>query len=296
MLDAFSPTGSLFTTALDARPKAPAPAILTRGDSIDRQPVFSPDGARLAFSSDREGDVDLWELEVASGHLRRLPTARGDDWDPAYSPDAKQLLWSSKRTGHYEVWIAASDGTGARQVSADGVDAENPVMTPDGRWIVYASANPFRNGIWKIRPDGTEASRLVTGSQSNPEISPDGRWVSVLDNEGGRLRVVTLADAADVAAFDLPGGAVWPMSRARPASPALQSSRIQSQVSHARTRSRRAFAVLAAPGAARKGRAFSRASPAGGGYGSSLHFERQARDGRCPRRCLCCGCCATRSD
>jgi eukaryotic-like serine/threonine-protein kinase len=204
VLDAFSPTQSLSTTALAPGSKAQAPARLTRGDSIDRQPVFSPDGTRIAFSSDREGDVDLWELELASGQLRRLTTARGDDWDPAYSPDGQQLLWSSKRTGHYEVWIAASDGSGARQVSADGVDAENPAMTPDRRWIVYASANPSQNGIWKVRPDGTEASRLVQGSLGTPEISPDGRWVSFVDNENSRLRVVALADAVEVAAFDVP--------------------------------------------------------------------------------------------
>ncbi len=211
VLDAPSPTQNLFLASITPGSKNP-PVTLTRGESVDRQPVFSPDGTRVAFSSDREGNVDIWELDLASGALRRLTTAKADDWDPGYSPDGAQILWSSKRTGHYEVWMAAHDGSGARQVTADGIDAENPTMTPDGRWIVYASANPAQNGIWKIRPDGTEATRLVKGAMGNAEVSPDGRWVAFLDTASLRLRVVTLADGADVASLTLPvlgtGGAI----------------------------------------------------------------------------------------
>jgi serine/threonine protein kinase len=203
VLDAYSGTQDLFLSLLTPGSKS-APSALTRGESVDRQPVFSPDGTRVAFSSDREGNVDVWELDLASGGLRRLTTDKADDWDPGYSPDGTQILWSSKRTGPYEVWMAAHDGSGARQVTADGIDAENPTMTPDGRWIVYASANPAQNGIWKIRPDGTEATLLAKGALNNPEVSPDGRWVSFVDTATVRLRVVTLADGADVATLNLP--------------------------------------------------------------------------------------------
>jgi len=49
-----------------------SPRWLTRGTSADRQPVFSPDGARIAFSSNRNGNLDIWELTPATGALRRL--------------------------------------------------------------------------------------------------------------------------------------------------------------------------------------------------------------------------------
>ncbi len=176
---------------------------LTRGTSVDRQPVFSPDGRRLAFNSDRGGDLDIWELEIESGAVRRLTLGAGDDWDPAYTADGRHLLWSSNRGGNFEVWIADSDGSGARKLSADGVDAENPTATPDGRWIVYASANPKQNGVWKIAADGTGASRVLAGTFTVPELSPDGRWISVVDLDRAQLRVVSLADGADIAAIDL---------------------------------------------------------------------------------------------
>jgi len=220
VIDALSPTQNLSLISLAPGSKA-VPAVLTRGESADRQPAFSPDGARVAFSSDREGNVDVWEIDLASGSLRRLTTDRGQDWDPGYSADGKQILFSSRRLGHYEIWMATPDGSGARQVTTDGVDAENPVMTPDGRWIVYTSANPTRSGIWKIRPDGTEATLLLKGAINNAEVSPDGRWVSFLDSTTSRLRVITLADGADVPLADFPmlgvglGGTAITIGRSR---------------------------------------------------------------------------------
>jgi hypothetical protein len=166
------------------------------------QPVFSPDGTRLAFNSDRGGNLDIWELELASGAVRRLTVASSDDWDPAYTRDGMQLLWSSNRSGNFEVWIAASDGSGARKLSSDGVDAENPTATPDGRWIVYSSANPAQNGIWKIRPDGTEAQRVASGRSACPS-SPRTGGGSLRGRDQGRVRVVALDDGAEIAAIDL---------------------------------------------------------------------------------------------
>ena len=220
VIDALSPTQNLSLISLAPGSKA-APVVLTRGESADRQPAFSPDGARVTFSSDREGNTDVWEIDLASGSLRRLTTENAQDWDPGYSSDGKQILFSSRRTGHYEIWMAAPDGSGARQVTADGVDAENPVMTPDGRWIIYTSANPTRSGIWKIRPDGTEATHLLKGAINNAEVSPDGRWVSFLDSTTVRLRVINLADGVDVPAVDFPmlgvglGGTAITIGRSR---------------------------------------------------------------------------------
>jgi len=151
---------------------------ITRGNAIDRQPVFSPDGEWVMFSSNRSGNLELWKVSTTSGAIRRLTDDPAQDWDPAFTPDGRSILWSSSRGGHFEIWSGNMDGSGARQVSQDGVDAENPTMTPDGRWVVYNSSNPAQAGLWKIRPDGSEATRIVPGFWSTPEVSPDGAWVA----------------------------------------------------------------------------------------------------------------------
>jgi eukaryotic-like serine/threonine-protein kinase len=159
---------------------APASSWLTRGNSCNRQPAYSPDGRKILFSSNMTGNLDLWEVSTESRGLRRITEDAAGDWDPIYSPDGKYILWSSNRNGHFEIWMANADGSGSRQVTRDGVDAENPGMTRDGKWIVYNSYNPDLKirGIWKIRPDGTGASRIAIGLTQWPEVSPDGRYAS----------------------------------------------------------------------------------------------------------------------
>lgn len=171
---------------------------LTRGLGTNRQPVYSPDGEWVVFSSNQSGNLDLWALSTSSGAVRRITDHPAEDWDPAFTPDG-QLLWSSNRTGHFEIWRAGADGSAPQQVTTDGVDAENPSATPDG-WVVYASGAPDRQGIWKVRQDGTGAARLVPGAIL-PEASPDGRHVVYQSNRSPRvveLGVARLADGVQV--------------------------------------------------------------------------------------------------
>jgi len=172
---------------------AAAHGWVARGQSTDRQPVYSADAKRIVFASDRGGNFDVWEANLETGALRKLTDQPGEDWDPAISPDGRHLLWSSNRSGHFEIWVADADGSGARQVTHDGHDAENPTMTPDGQWIVYSSAGDTpRQGLWKIHPDGSGDTRLVAGSLVHPELSPDGHYV--VYHLPTASRVVRLAD------------------------------------------------------------------------------------------------------
>jgi serine/threonine protein kinase len=169
---------------------------LSRGESTDRQPVYSPDGEWVAFSSNRGGGMNLWLVSTATGNLRRVTDAHVN-WDPAFTRDGKRLLWSSNRGGNFEVWTADVDGSGPRQVTQDGGNAENPTATPDGKWIAYSSGNPQKAGLWKIRPDGSGATQVVKGRVSLPDLSPDGRHVVYRVFSGkypAVLKVVRLED------------------------------------------------------------------------------------------------------
>jgi serine/threonine protein kinase/Tol biopolymer transport system component len=172
-----------------------AQRFVSRGTATDRQPIFSPDGERIVFSSNRGTNLDLWTIDRASGETRRLTDHPADDWDPSITADGRTLLWSSNRTGSFEVWTSAADGSRPRQVTHDG-DAENPTATPDGAWIVYSSGVRGRAGIWKIRPDGAEATLLVRDVLL-PEVSPDGAHVLFQTNRSPRLAVVGVASLSD---------------------------------------------------------------------------------------------------
>jgi len=172
---------------------------LLAGEGRDRQPVYSPDGARLRFASNRSGNLDLWELDLKADRLRQLTDDSAQDWDPAFAADGEGLLWSSDRGGSFEVWTASLDASDARQLSQDGIDAENPVTAPGGEWIVYWSSNPDKVGLWRMRADGSEPERMATGDYVQSEVSDDGRWAAFLlpepKNLRARLRVIEIATA-----------------------------------------------------------------------------------------------------
>jgi serine/threonine protein kinase len=177
---------------------------MTRGNSTDRQPTYSPDGKWVAFSSNRGGNLDIWSVNREDGTVRRLTDDPGDDWDESYSPDGRRLLWGSNRTGPYEVWAAAADGSGPRQLSHDGAFAQNPAQTADGKWVVYVSTNVAHPGLWRMRADGSEPVRIVAGGAIQlPEISPDGQFVLYVDGLSSKIIVVRLKDGAP-APFEIP--------------------------------------------------------------------------------------------
>ncbi len=175
---------------------------LTRGNSNDRQPTYSPDGHRVLFSSNRSGNLDVWALELATGSVRRLTDHPADDWDPAVRPDGR-ILWSSNRSGHFEIWTAEADGARPRQLSSDGFLAENPTATRDGAWVVYNSRQPEHPGVWRMRADGSDPQLLVPGNTRLPEVSPDGKYVHYLtDIRLDRLSVrVAALDGSGVLPF-----------------------------------------------------------------------------------------------
>jgi len=198
VFDTRSPRVNLMETWTE--PGSPSAAgWLSRGNSADRQPVYSSLGDRIVFASNRTGTVDLWMVSTDERKTTRLTSSAATEWDPAFLAGDTKMLYSSDESGHFEIWVANGDGSGAYQVTTDGANAENPTAGPDGQWIAYASGHPAKRGLWKIRTDGTQATRLVAGDVQIPSVSPDGKHVLYRQPPTGgrvRLQVVRLADGA----------------------------------------------------------------------------------------------------
>jgi Tol biopolymer transport system component len=191
---------NLREVALDARDLIGG-RWLTTGMAIDRQPVYSPDGKSIMYSSNRGGTLDLWEVQVESGEMHRVTDDPADDWDPEYGLDGNAIYWCSGRSGAFEIWTARRDGSAPRQISHDSLDAENPQITPDNRWVYYSSGNPVKTGLWRSPVSGEPGERLMTGSTLIPDLSPDGRHLSVIIGVGtieSKLAVLDLENPKEL--------------------------------------------------------------------------------------------------
>lgn len=81
---------------------------LTAHPAQDKWPAWSPDGTRLAFASNRDGDFEIYVLE--GGPIRQLTDDPGLDTWPCWSPDGNRLAFTSHRDGNYEVYLTDAAG------------------------------------------------------------------------------------------------------------------------------------------------------------------------------------------
>jgi imidazolonepropionase-like amidohydrolase/Tol biopolymer transport system component len=172
-----------------------ATPVLT-GMAFDAQPVFSPDGKRIAFISDRSGSENVW-IAAADGSNARQITMDSDQErfaSPAWSADG-HYVYASRRTkpffAEYHLWMYHVDGGSGIQLTGlaqEPGQALGAYASADGRYVYYArsdkgsypdAVNPFS---WRIvRRDsrtGLEETVLnVPGGALRPVISPNGRFL-----------------------------------------------------------------------------------------------------------------------
>lgn len=83
---------------------------LTQDHADSFWPAWSPDGNAIAYTSNLEGDYDLWMITVPGGKKTRLTRSPDYDGEPSWSPDGREIVFVSNRTGHRELWVASADG------------------------------------------------------------------------------------------------------------------------------------------------------------------------------------------
>ena len=74
-------------------------------NSFCKQPVYSPDGKKVAYASDKEGNFDIWILDLDSGLPRQITTNKNTDESPAWSPDGDKIAFISNRSGNMDIWL-----------------------------------------------------------------------------------------------------------------------------------------------------------------------------------------------
>jgi TolB protein len=79
--------------------------------------AWSPDGRKLAFTSDRDGNAEVYTINSDGSGLRRLTNNPEYDGDAVWSPDGRQLVLVSNRDGGYGVYIVNADGSGQRRLA-----------------------------------------------------------------------------------------------------------------------------------------------------------------------------------
>ena len=100
---------------------------LTRNaTAFDQSPSYSPDGKRIAFRSNRDGDDEIFKMRADGSRQHRLTRNTDNDYDPAYSPNGKRIAFVSNRDGDDEIFIMRANGSNERKLTRNNVFEEFP--------------------------------------------------------------------------------------------------------------------------------------------------------------------------
>ena len=196
---------------------------LTTAKGYDAEGTLSPDGKKMIYCSDKEGDLDLYIMDMASGKEKKMTNTLGYDGGAWFSPDGKKIVWRASRPSteaavkeykellaagfvaptHMEVWVADADGTNAKQITYLQQANWAPNFTPDSKHIIFCSNHEYKRGfpfnmyLTDLNGDGLEKISRDKGFDAFPMFSPDGKKIifsSNRNNGGTRDTNLFMAD------------------------------------------------------------------------------------------------------
>ncbi len=156
----------------------------------DFEPAWAPDGKRIAFTSLRDGHMQIYVYNLTDQTVKRLTNTLADveTRQPSWSPFSNQIVYAEKRVGAYQIWTMTDTGGGQQQIVHSGQEFWDylPIWSPDGKMILFnerSSINPIVQP-WELsivyeNRNSDQGTRLKLGSGpiENLHYSPDGFWL-----------------------------------------------------------------------------------------------------------------------
>lgn len=225
----WSPDGNRFVFA--ARPTAQSPDLdvfsidvagarlinLTNRPANDRYPSWSPDGSRVLFQSDQNGNEDIFVMQANGALQTPLTSAAADDTDPAWASDGVRVVFVSERDGNPNLYVMSDSGADVTAVSAVEERDAHPHWQPDPVQaqdeIAYAGGvlNGLNN-VLVVNANGSGLEALTSSATSDdtmPDWSPDGERLVFSSTRAGNYDIYVLdrsaAEIEPVQLTDSPG-------------------------------------------------------------------------------------------
>ncbi len=197
-----------------ANPDGSRLARLTAAPGYDAEGTVCPVTGRIAFTSLRDGDLEIYSMEPDGSDVRRLTNRLGYDGGAFYSHDGTKIVLRSTFPAtavekdeylaflkqnlvvpkHLEITVMDRDGSNFRQVTRNGKANFAPYFHPDDRRIIFASNqdDPDPRGrefeLYLIGADGEGQERVTHNPTFDafPMFSPDGRYLAFASNRFGK--------------------------------------------------------------------------------------------------------------
>jgi dipeptidyl aminopeptidase/acylaminoacyl peptidase len=170
--------------------RVPAPLqllpVLTDNAS-NIQVALAPDRTQVAFSSNRNGNFDIYVMDADGQRLRRLTSSPAQEGEPAWTPDGSRIVYTVTSGTTTQIATVAADGTDSRVLTTASGGNHSPSVAPDGRNIVFVSARDGNHSIYTMGLDGSNQRKVTRNSarETSPRYSRNGDLLFVMERGGG---------------------------------------------------------------------------------------------------------------
>lgn len=165
------------------------PQKITNTKFDESWPVWSPDGKKIAFVSNRDGNQEIYVMplpaqdsdnqeESQAVNLTKNPS---NDTGPVWSPDGKKIAFASRRAGNkWEIFVMDADGGNVQQLTKDGGNNFSPSWSPDSKSIAFAGKISGNWDIYTMQADGSDVKHLTDdpAEDTSPSWSPLGDYIA----------------------------------------------------------------------------------------------------------------------
>jgi len=196
---------------------------ITKTQGYDAEAVISPNGKRIAFTSMRDGDLDIYAMDLDGKNVVRLTNELGYDGGPFWSYDSQWIVFrsnhpkSEKEVADYkallkenlirpttlDIWVMKADGSQKRQITNNGKANFAPFFFPDGKRVIFSSnvADPKGRDfdLYAVNIDGTNLERITFNPTFDgfPMFTPDGKKLVFASNRNDKVQGDTNVFIAD---------------------------------------------------------------------------------------------------
>jgi Tol biopolymer transport system component len=187
--DAYSPAISLHRNLLAYTPQlenvniwrakgprstaqAGSPIELIASPRVQADEQFSPDGKKIAFSSDRSGSFEIWVCNGDGSSPVQLTSVVGAfAGSPHWSPDGRWIAFDSRPGGKTGIFVVSAEGGEPRGVTEGTWNDVAPSWSRDGKWIYFCSNRSGDEELWRVPAEGGQAVQ-VTKSGGFENVGP----------------------------------------------------------------------------------------------------------------------------
>lgn len=156
-------------------------------------PVAQPRG-QIAFAGYRDGNGEIYVMNVETGNVRRLTNHPANDYRAALSSDGRRVAFVSDRDGNPEIYTMNIDGSGLRRLTNNSVTDDYPAWSPDSQQIAFSSKRTGFFEIHVMNADGSGARALTNTrlEEYKPTWSPDASRIAFWSKRDGNDEIYAM--------------------------------------------------------------------------------------------------------